>query len=86
MAVERAPDSRELRHDKRSRQLAAEYISAEFGEVARPSWIAAATLPLTGQLLLTSLLSEAALAFADGITTANPDATGIFIWSGIRYL
>ena len=86
VAVERAPDSRELRHDKRSRQLVAEYISAEFGEVARPSWIAAATLPLTGQLLLTSLLSEAALAFADGITTANPDATGIFIWSGIRYL
>ncbi len=75
-----------LRHLGNSRQLAAEYISAEFGDEARPSWIAAALFLLTGQLLLTSLLSEAALAFGDGIMAANPNATGTFTWSGIRYL
>ena len=29
---------------------------------------------------------EAALAFGDGITAANPNATGTFTWHGIRYL
>ncbi|MDP9464242.1 MAG: hypothetical protein M3P52_06440 [Actinomycetota bacterium] len=75
-----------LRHLGNSRQLAAEYRSAEFGDEARPSWVAVATFLLTGQLLLTSLLSEAALAFGEGITTADPAATGTFTWNGIRYL
>ena len=75
-----------LRHLGNSRQLAAEYRSAEFGDEPRPSWIAAATFFLTGQLLLTSLLSEAAMAFGHGITAANPTASGTFTWSGIRYL
>ena len=69
-----------------SRQLAAEYRSAEFGDEARPSWMAAGVFLLTGQLILTSILTEAALAFGDGITAANPTATGTFTWSGIRYL
>jgi hypothetical protein len=75
-----------LRHLGNSRQLAAEYRSAEYGDEARPSWIAAAVFLLLGQLVLTSLLSEAALAFGDGITTASPNATGTFTWHGIRYL
>ena len=75
-----------LRHLGNSRQLAAEYRSAEFGDEARPSWMAAALFLLTGQLLFTSLLSEAASAFGDGITTANPAATGTYTWHGIRYL
>jgi hypothetical protein len=75
-----------LRNLGNSRQLAAEYLSAEFGDEARPSWVAAATFLLTGQLLLTSLLSEAASAFGDGITAANPAATGTFTWNGVRYL
>ena len=66
--------------------MGGEYLSAEFGDGPRPSWIAAATFLLTGQLLLTSLLSEAAFAFGDGITAADPNATGTFTWSGIRYL
>jgi hypothetical protein len=75
-----------LRNLGDSRQLAAEYLSAEFGDGARPSWVAAALFLLTGQLILTSILSEAALAFGDGVTAADPDATGTFTWSGIRYL
>jgi hypothetical protein len=75
-----------LRHLGNSRQLAAEYRSAEFGDEARPSWMAAALFLLTGQLLCTDLLAEAASAFGDGITTADPGATGTFTWHGIRYL
>lgn len=69
-----------------SRRLAAEYRVAEFGDTARPSWIAAAVFLLTGQLVLTDFLAEAASAFGDGIRAANPHASGTFTWSGIRYL
>jgi hypothetical protein len=75
-----------LRNLGDSRQLAAEYRAAQFGDGSRPMWYAAAAFLLTGQLLFTSLLSEAASAFADGITTADPNATGIFTWAGISYL
>jgi hypothetical protein len=75
-----------LRRLGNSRQLAAEYRSAEYGDEARPSWIAAATFLLTGQLVLTAFLSEAASAFGDGIRTTQPNATGTFTWQGIRYL
>ena len=75
-----------LRNLGNSRQLAAEYLSAEFGDEARPSWMAAALFLLTGQLILTSILTEAALAFGDGITAANASVTGNFTWRGIRYL
>ncbi|MCU1365052.1 MAG: hypothetical protein JWL72_2365 [Ilumatobacteraceae bacterium] len=75
-----------LHHLGNSRQLAAEYRSAEFGDQARPAWMAAALFLLTGQLVLTSLLSEAAQAFGDGIVAASPNATGTFSWHGIPYL
>ena len=75
-----------LRRLGSSHQLAAEYLSAEFGDGPRPHWIAAATFFLTAQLVFTSMLSEAANAFGDGVTAANPNATGTFTWSGIRYL
>jgi hypothetical protein len=69
-----------------SRQLAAGYLSAEFGEGPRPYWVAAATFAVTAQLLFTWLLSQATSTFGAGITAANPHATGTFTWSGIRYL
>jgi hypothetical protein len=75
-----------LRNIGNSRQLAAEYLSAEFGDEARPSWFAAVVVLFAGQLLLTALFSEAASAFGDGIVAATPHATGTFTWSGIRYL
>jgi hypothetical protein len=79
-----APEA--LRRLGGSQQLAAEYLSAELGDEPRPSWIAATTFLLTGQLLLTSLLSEAAFAFRDGVLAAEPGATGTFRWPGIAYL
>lgn len=75
-----------LRNLGDTQQLAAEYRSAEFGDGPRPSWMAAALFLLTGQLIMTAVLSEAALAFGDGITATNPTATGTFTWPGIRYL
>jgi hypothetical protein len=67
-------------------QLAAEYLSAEFGDSARPHWIAAATFFVLGQLVATALWAQTAVAFGDGITAANPNASGTFTWSGVRYL
>jgi hypothetical protein len=78
--------SNALRNLGNSRQLAVEYRAAEFGDEPRPSWVAAATFLLAGQLTFTWWLGEAASAFGDGIKTANPDATGTFTWSGIHYL
>jgi len=75
-----------LRNLGSTHQLAAEYRDAEFGEGPRASWVAAATFFLTAQLVFTSLLTEAANAFRDGISAANPNATGTFSWPGIRYL
>jgi hypothetical protein len=69
-----------------TRQLAAGYLSAEFGEGPRPFWVAAVTFAVTAQLLFTWVLGEAASAFGHGITAANPHATGTFTWSGIHYL
>ncbi len=69
-----------------SRELAAEYLTAEFGDGPRPSWIAAGLFLFTGVLVGTSLLTEAVIAYRDGILAANPHATGTFTWSGIAYL
>jgi hypothetical protein len=75
-----------LRNLGDSRRLAAEYRAAEYGDEARPSWLAAALFLLTGQLFFTSFLAQAAMAFGHGVTAANPQATGTFTWSGIYYL
>lgn len=69
-----------------SRELAAEYLSAEFGDEPRPMWYAAGFFLLTGQLIFTSVLSDAAFAFRDGILAVNPHATGTFSWHGIPLL
>jgi hypothetical protein len=69
-----------------SRELASEYLTAEFGGGPRPSWIAAALFLFTGVLVGTSLLTDAAIAYRDGILAADPHATGTFTWSGIDYL
>ena len=67
-------------------RLAAEYLSAELGDEPRPHWILAALFLFTGQLVFTSLLTEAAIAFGDGVVAADPDATGAYRWPGIRFL
>jgi hypothetical protein len=75
-----------LRNIGSSSRLAQEYLTAEFGDDPRPSWLAAAVFLLTGQLVFTALLGEAVNAFGDGITAADPHATGTFHWRGISYL
>jgi hypothetical protein len=69
-----------------SRRLSMDYREAEYGDEPRPNWIAAALFLFTGQLVFTSLMSEATFAFRDGILATNPNATGTFAWEGIRYL
>jgi hypothetical protein len=75
-----------LRHLGDSRRLAVEYLSAEFGDGPRHSWIAAAVFATGALLLFNGMLSDASSAFGDGITAADPNATGTFTWSGIQYL
>ena len=69
-----------------SRALATEYLTAEFGNGPRPSWMAAGLFLLSGVLVGTSLLTDAAIAYRDGILAANPQVTGTFTWKGIDYL
>ncbi|MDQ1536238.1 MAG: hypothetical protein QOE58_631 [Actinomycetota bacterium] len=69
-----------------SRHLAQEYLTAQYGPAPRPSWLGAGMFLLTTVLILTSILFDAAQAFADGLITASPHATGKFSWSGIGYL
>lgn len=46
----------------------------------------AALFLLTGQLILTSLLAQAATAFADGLVAADPSVTGSYRWAGISFV
>jgi hypothetical protein len=69
-----------------TRELAEEYLEAQFGPSPRASWTGAALFLLAGVLVLTSLLSDSAQAFADGLLAASPHATGGFTWSGIALL
>ena len=69
-----------------SRELAEEYLTAQFGPAPRASWMAAAVFLLTAVLILTSILFDAAQAFADGLVAASPHASGVFSWPGIGYL
>ena len=69
-----------------SRELATEYLTAEFGDGPRPSWIAAGLFFFTGLLVGTSLFTDAAIAYSDGILAVDPHVTGTFTWTGIDYL
>jgi hypothetical protein len=69
-----------------SRQLAEQYLQAEFGEGPRHSWISAAYAAGLMPLLLTFFLGEAQNAFLDGITAADPHAGGTYLWNGVSWL
>jgi hypothetical protein len=75
-----------LRHLGSGRRLASDYLSAEFGDGPRHSWTAAAIFATATPLLLNWWFGEATAAFADGVTAANPTATGTFTWSGIGHV
>ena len=75
-----------LRNLGSSGELAEGYLSAEFGSGPRHSWMAAGVFALLVPLLATSIFADAASAFADGITAADPNATGTYTWEGISHL
>jgi hypothetical protein len=75
-----------LRRLGSSRELAQQYLAAEFGDRPRHSWIAAAVFLGGFPLLLNFVLSEANLGYQHAISAASPHATGTFTWSGISYL
>jgi hypothetical protein len=75
-----------LRNLGGSSELAQGYLSAAFGSGPRHSWIAAGVFALAVPLLAMSFFTDAATAFASGITAADPDATGTYTWGGISRL
>lgn len=69
------------------RQLAASYLTAEYGDwQPRPSWTRAAAAAVLYYLVLSWLLEAGSSAFRAGILTGQPRATGSFAWHGIPYL
>ena len=69
------------------RQLAAGYLTAEFGEwQPRPSWSKAAGAAALSYVVLYWLLEVGSSAFRTGILTTQPRATGRFSWDGIPYV
>jgi len=75
-----------LKHLGSSRELAAAYFVAEFGEGPRAYWVTAGMFATAAQLLFLGLLSEEVSALGRGIKVANPHATGTFTLEGLRYL
>jgi len=69
-----------------SRELAEQYLVAQFGDRPRPSWIGAAYGALLTPLLLNFFLGEAGQAFRDGVAAGVPHATGTYVWSGVTWL
>jgi hypothetical protein len=75
-----------LRNLGSSAVLAAEFLAAEFDNRPRHSWVAAFIFASAALLVCTSVFTDAAQGFADGIAAADPDASGTFTWGGIPYL
>jgi hypothetical protein len=75
-----------LRRVGSSRRLAEQYLSAEYGDRPRHSWVAAAYVAGLVPLVLNFVLGEAATAFRDGVAAADPHANGTFVWSGLSLL
>ena len=69
-----------------TRELAAEYLTAQYGPAPRASWLSAAVFVLTAVLLLTSILTDATNAYSHGLIAASPNATGTFHWPGLDIL
>jgi hypothetical protein len=75
-----------LRRVGGSRELARQYLAAEFGDRPHASWVGAAYGATLTPLLLNFFLSEAGRAFQDGVTAGVPHATGTYVWSGVTWL
>jgi hypothetical protein len=66
-------------------RLASDYLDAELGPRPRPSWMAAAVFLLTTTLVLTSVLTDAANAYGDGLVAGHATG-GTYHWDGIAFL
>ena len=66
--------------------LAEGYLDAQFGGRPRASWLAAAVFVFTTLLVLQSLLTDAANAFADGVLIGDPGFAGTLHWGGVNFL
>jgi hypothetical protein len=78
--------SEALRRVGTGRALAAQFLTAEFGDGPRHSWVAAAYFAALVPLALMSLLSEASEAYRHAIITVEPHVTGSFTYSGVSFL
>jgi hypothetical protein len=69
------------------RVLAAEYLAAEYGDVApRPSWNTAMAWIGAVDIFLVVLGQAGSAAFRAGVAATTPNATGTFHWHGVSYL
>jgi hypothetical protein len=75
-----------LRRLGSARELAAQYVDAEFGEGPRHSWLAAALFALTVPLVLNFFLSEASHAYQQALTATGTHADGSYTWGGVTWL
>ncbi len=75
-----------LRNLGTSAQLAAAYLTVEFGDRPRHSWTAAALWAATSMLVVTAVLADAANGFAAGIAAGTPHSAGTYHWGGLWLL
>jgi hypothetical protein len=69
------------------RRLAQEYLTAEYGDLARrPSWWAAALWIAVVDLVALAIGSIGEAAFRSGVVAASPHLTGTMHWHGVRFL
>jgi hypothetical protein len=69
------------------RQLAWDYLAAEYGDRARrPSWAAAALCIAVVDLVALAVGSVGQAAFRAGATAADPHLTATLHWHGVRFL
>lgn len=85
-AAQEAGTTEALRRIGSSQALAREYLSAEYGDRPRHSWISAASVAALLPLLFTSITGSVATGNEAAITAVDPHATGTFIVPGITFL
>jgi hypothetical protein len=85
-AAQEAGTTEALRRIGSSQALAREYLSAEYGDRPRHSWISAAVVAVLIPLLLMFIMGTETTENRAAITAVDPHATGTFIVPGITFL